>query len=79
MGFWNHLGKNVNRMEKNASDMKMLENDPEQFRADHGGHLGVQLVMLLVFALAAALCLQIFAKAVAISERNAHKERIFFF
>ena len=48
MGFWNHLGKNVNRMEKNASDMKMLENDPEQFRADHGGHLGVQLVMLLV-------------------------------
>ena len=48
MGLWNNLGKNVSRMEKNASDMKMLENDPEQFRADHGGHLGVQLVLLLV-------------------------------
>ena len=48
MGLWNNLSKNVNRMEKNASDMKMLENDPEQFRAGHGGHLGVQLVMLLV-------------------------------
>lgn len=44
---WNGLSKNVNRMEKNASDMKMLEKDPEQFRADHGGHLGVQLVILL--------------------------------
>ena len=48
MGLGNNLGKNVSRMEKNASDMKMLENDPEQFRADHGGHLGVQLVLLLV-------------------------------
>ena len=47
MGLWNNLGKNVNRMEKNASDMKMLENDPEQFRADRGGHLGLQLVILL--------------------------------
>lgn len=47
MGLWNNLGKNVSKMEKNASDMKMLENDPEQFRADRGGHLGVQLVMLL--------------------------------
>ena len=34
-----------------------------------------QLVMILVFALAAALCLQIFAKAVAISERNAHLDQ----
>ena len=48
MGLWNNLSKNVNRMEKNASDMKMLENDPEQFRADRGGHLGTQLIMLLV-------------------------------
>ena len=48
MGLWNDLGKNVNRMEKNASDMRMLENDPEQFRADRGGHLGTQLIMLLV-------------------------------
>ena len=48
MGLWNNLSKNVNRMEKNASDMKMLENDPEQFRADHGGHLGVQLALLVV-------------------------------
>lgn len=47
MGLWNNLGKNVSKMEKNASDMKMLENDPQQFRADRGGHLGVQLVMLL--------------------------------
>ena len=48
MGLWNNLSKNVNRMEKNASDRMMQEHDPEQFRADHGGHLGVQLVMLLV-------------------------------
>lgn len=48
MSLWNRLSQNVNRMEKNASDMKMLENDPEQFRADHGGHLGTQLVLLLV-------------------------------
>lgn len=48
MGLWNNLSKNVNRMEKNASDMKMLETDPEQFRADRGGHLGVQLVLLVV-------------------------------
>lgn len=48
MSLWNRLSHNVNRMEKNASDMKMLEKDPEQFRADHGGHLGTQLVLLLV-------------------------------
>lgn len=42
------MAHNANRMEKNASDMKVLEKDPEQFRADHGGHLGVQLVLLLV-------------------------------
>ena len=48
MGLWNNLSKNVNRMEKNASDMKILENDSDQFRADHGGHLGVQLALLLV-------------------------------
>lgn len=48
MGLWNRLGQNVNQMEKNASDRKLLENHPEQFRADHGGHLGVQLVLLLV-------------------------------
>lgn len=47
MGLWNRLSPNVNRMEKNASDMKMLEQEPEQFRADHGGHLGTQLVLLL--------------------------------
>ena len=42
------MAHNANRMEKNASDMKVLEKDPEQFRADHGGHRGVQLVLLLV-------------------------------
>ena len=34
-----------------------------------------QLVMILVFALAAALCLQIFAKADAISEETARRDR----
>ena len=34
-----------------------------------------QLVMLLVFALAAALCLQIFAKADAISQETARRDR----
>ena len=34
-----------------------------------------QLVMILVFALAAALCLQIFAKAGEISEQTAHYDR----
>ena len=34
-----------------------------------------QLVMILVFALAAALCLQIFAKADAISQETARRDR----
>jgi len=34
-----------------------------------------QLVMILVFALAAALCLQVFAKAEAISTENARRDQ----
>lgn len=34
-----------------------------------------QLIMILVFALAAALCLQVFAKAAAISEENARLDQ----